>query len=141
MSKTKVIFLCTHNSVRSQMAEAFLRKYGGDYFEVYSAGFDPKPIHPYTFKVMQEIGYDLSGQQPKELWPLIKNTYFGIAITVCRKVKRKIVQPFLGCPQDCIGILMTQPLLKGQTSRNLLSSGKLEIKYRSGSSSFSKIGK
>ena len=89
MSKTKVIFLCTHNSVRSQMAEAFLRKYGGDYFEVYSAGFDPKPIHPYTFKVMQEIGYDLSGQQPKELWPLIKNTYFGIAITVCKKSEEK----------------------------------------------------
>ena len=40
------------------MAEAFLRKYAGDYFEVYSAGYDPKPIHPYTIKVMQEIGFD-----------------------------------------------------------------------------------
>ena len=85
LNKTKVIFLCTHNSARSQMAEAFLKKYAGDYFDVYSAGFDPKPIHPYTIKVMQEIGFDLSKQQPKELWQLIQKEYFGIAITVCKK--------------------------------------------------------
>jgi len=57
------------------MAEAFLRMYGGDYFDVYGAGFDPQPIHPYTIKVMQEIGYDLSKAQPKELWQLIRNGY------------------------------------------------------------------
>src|SRR5208283_2535721 len=85
LNKTKIIIICTHNSARSQMAEAFLKKYAGDYFDVYSAGFDPKPIHPYTFKVMQEIGYDLSKQQPKELWQLIQKEYFGIAITVCKK--------------------------------------------------------
>jgi arsenate reductase len=67
------------------MAEAFLKKYAGDCFDVYSAGFDPKPIHPYAIKVMQEIGFDLSKEQPKELWPLIKKEYFGIAITVCKK--------------------------------------------------------
>ena len=85
MNKTKVIFLCTHNAARSQMAEAFLRKYAGDYFDVYSAGFDPKPIHPLTIKVMKEIGYDLSNQQSKDLWQLIRNEYFGIAITVCKR--------------------------------------------------------
>ena len=73
------------------MAEAFLRKFGGDYFSVFSAGFDPKPIHPYTIKVMEEIGYDLSKHQSKDLWPLIKSEYFGIAITVCKK----------GEEQDC----------------------------------------
>jgi len=67
------------------MAEAFLRKYGGVYFEVYSGGFDPKPIHPYTIKVMEEIGYDLSKQYPKDLWQLTKKVYFGIAITVCKR--------------------------------------------------------
>ena len=87
MTKTKVIFLCTHNSARSQIAEAFLRKYGGDFFDAYSAGFNPKSIHPYTIKVMQEIGFDLSKQQSKDLWELIriKNEYFGIAITVCNR--------------------------------------------------------
>ena len=67
------------------MAEAFLKNYGGDYFDAYSAGFDPKPLHPYAIKVMQEIGYDISKQQPKDLWQLARNEYFGIAITVCKK--------------------------------------------------------
>ena len=85
LTKTKVIFLCTHNAARSQMAEAFLKKYAGDYFDVYSAGFNPQPIHPLTIKVMKEIGFDLAKQQPKDLWPLAKSEHFGIIITVCRK--------------------------------------------------------
>jgi arsenate reductase (thioredoxin) len=84
---TKVLFICTHNSARSQMAEALLKKYAGDHFEVYSAGYQPQPIHPYTYKVMQEIGIDLSGQQPKDLWELAKNQHFGIIITVCKKTE------------------------------------------------------
>ncbi len=71
------------------MAEAFLRRQGGDYFDVYSAGFDPQPVHPYAIKVMQEIGYDISKQQPKELWQLTRKEYFGIAITVCKKGEEK----------------------------------------------------
>ena len=67
------------------MAEAFLRKYGGDYFDVYSAGYVPQPLHPYAVKVMQEIGYDISKQQPKDLWELIRTEYFGIVITVCKE--------------------------------------------------------
>jgi len=74
------------------MAEAFLKKYGGDYFEAYSGGFDPKPLNPYTIKVMQEIGYDLSKQQPKDLWQLEKKEHFGIVITVCKRGEEE------GCP-------------------------------------------
>jgi arsenate reductase (thioredoxin) len=87
MSKTKVIFICTHNSARSQMAEAFLTKYAGDRFEIYSGGYNPQPIHPYTLEVMQELGYDLSKQQSKDLWQLAKNQHFGIIITVCKKTE------------------------------------------------------
>lgn len=67
MEKPLVLFLCTKNSARSQIAEAFLRKYAGDRFEVFSAGFDPTEIHPLTRKVMSEMGLDLSGQHAKSV--------------------------------------------------------------------------
>jgi len=67
------------------MAEAILSKYAAEYFDVYSAGYNPQPIHPFTFKVMQEVGFDLSKQQPKDLWELARNQHFGIIITVCKK--------------------------------------------------------
>jgi arsenate reductase len=89
LAKTKVIFLCTGNSARSQMAEAFLRRYAGDRFEVYSAGFAPRPIHPYTVKVMKELGYDLSGQYPKDLSQYLGKVHFGIVITVCVKAEEQ----------------------------------------------------
>ena len=72
MDKKRVLFLCTGNSCRSQMAEAFLRKYAGDYFEVHSAGLEPKTINAYTYEVMNEVGFDLSGQLPKGI-----QTYLG----------------------------------------------------------------
>src|SRR5208283_2977803 len=89
LEKTKVIFLCTGNSARSQMAEAFLRRYAGNHFEVYSAGFDPRPIHPYTIQVMGELGYDLSGQHPKDLAQYLGKVHFGIVITVCVKAEEQ----------------------------------------------------
>ena len=62
MSTRRVLFICTGNAARSQMAEAFLRRYAGDRFEAFSAGLEPRGIHPYTRQVMAEIGIDLSGQ-------------------------------------------------------------------------------
>jgi len=67
MNKIKVLFLCSANSARSQMAEAFLRSYAGDRYEAYSAGLEPKEIHPLTKKVMDEVGIDISGQYSKAL--------------------------------------------------------------------------
>jgi arsenate reductase len=69
------------------MAEAILTKYAGDYLEAYSGGYKPQPIHPNTFTVMQEIGYDLSKQKPKDLWELAKDQHFGIIITLCQKTE------------------------------------------------------
>lgn len=86
--KTKVIFLCTGNSARSQMAEAFLRAYAGDEFEVYSAGFEPRPIHSLTRKVMAEIGFDLGGHEAKPLKKFLGHVHFGIIITVCRNAEK-----------------------------------------------------
>ena len=59
MSKAKVLFICTGNSARSQMAEAFLREYDSDDFEAYSGGLKAEGIHPMTKQVMQEVGLDI----------------------------------------------------------------------------------
>ena len=56
----KILFVCIHNSARSQMAEAFLKKYGGEHFQVESAGIEPGTINPNVVTVMQEAGIDLS---------------------------------------------------------------------------------
>ncbi|OGD52804.1 protein tyrosine phosphatase [Candidatus Bathyarchaeota archaeon RBG_13_38_9] len=88
MNKIKVLFLCTGNSARSQMAEAFLRKYAGNKFEVYSAGFEPKEINPFTIKVMEELGYDLSNQRSKSIDEYLGKMHFGIIVTVCDKAEK-----------------------------------------------------
>ncbi len=66
MGKPIALVLCTGNSCRSQMAEAFLRKYQGDRYDVHSAGTDPKgEVHPLAVRVMDEVGQDITGQRPK----------------------------------------------------------------------------
>ncbi|MDR3573650.1 MAG: arsenate reductase ArsC [Anaerolineaceae bacterium] len=89
MNKPRVLFLCTGNSCRSQMAEAFLRKYAGDQFEVYSAGLEPKTIHPMTIKVMEEIGFDMSSQYSKPLTLYLGKVHFGYLITVCSDAEKE----------------------------------------------------
>jgi arsenate reductase len=89
MGKTKVLFLCTGNSARSQMAEAFLRKYAGLTFEVYSAGIEPKGLNPYTLQVMEEIGVDMSGHTSKALAQFMGRVHFGYLITVCSRAEEK----------------------------------------------------
>ena len=79
----KVLFLCTGNSARSQMAEAFLRKYGTGRFEAYSAGLEPKGMNPLTVKVMAEAGIDVSGQRSKGAEEYLGKVLFQYLITVC----------------------------------------------------------
>ncbi len=79
----RVLFLCTGNSCRSQMAEAFLRHYAGDRFEAYSAGLVPVEINPFTYRVMTEVGLDLTGQRSKSVDEYLGKTLFQYLITVC----------------------------------------------------------
>lgn len=83
MSKPKILFLCTGNSARSQMAEAFLRKYADDRFEAHSAGLEPKGLNPLTVRVMEEVGIDLSGQTSKSVEVYLGKTLFQSLVTVC----------------------------------------------------------
>ena len=84
MKKKRVLFVCVHNSARSQMAEAFLNNLGGDRFEAMSAGFEPKALNPLVIEVMKEAGIDISQNQAKSVFDLYKKgELFSYVITVC----------------------------------------------------------
>ena len=82
MKKQRVLFLCTHNSARSQMAEGLLRSLGGDRFEVFSAGTEATRVRPLAIQAMAEQGIDISGQESKTLERYL-NEPFDEVITVC----------------------------------------------------------
>lgn len=80
----KVLFICVHNSARSQMAEAYLKQLGGINFEVESAGFEPTQINPLVVEVMKEEGIDLSEKITQSSFDLFKKgKTFSYVITVC----------------------------------------------------------
>jgi arsenate reductase len=82
--KKKVLFVCIHNSARSQMAEAFLNQICGEQFEAHSAGIEPGKLNPATVEAMREIGIDISGNQTKSVDSMLKSgTQFAYVITVC----------------------------------------------------------
>jgi len=83
MSRQRVLFLCTDYSGRSQMAEAFLRKYASDIFEAHSAGLKPKGIDPLIVLVMNEVGIDISNQNSTNVRLYAGKTPFQYLITVC----------------------------------------------------------
>jgi arsenate reductase len=100
MAHTKVLFLCTGNSARSQMAEALLRKYAGDRFDAYSAGLEPGGVNPYTIKVLEEVGVDTSQHYSKPLTTYLGKVHFGYLITVCGNAEKNCpVFPGMGIRQ------------------------------------------
>jgi arsenate reductase len=80
--RVRVLFLCTHNSARSQMAEGLLRHLAGDRFEAHSAGTEATHVRPLAIKAMEEVGVDISGQESKTLERYLENP-FDYVITVC----------------------------------------------------------
>ncbi len=86
MKKTRVLILCTGNSCRSQMAEGILRHYGGDAFEVFSAGTKPSKVNEIAIHVMDEIGIDISAQHSKNVKEFL-GQHFHYIITVCDNAK------------------------------------------------------
>lgn len=84
--KKKVLFLCTHNSARSQMAEGLLRSLYSDHYEAYSAGTQPTRVNPYAIKVMEEIGIDISTHHSKNT-DVFQGMKFDYVVTVCNQAK------------------------------------------------------
>jgi arsenate reductase len=77
----RVLFLCSHNAARSQMAEGFLRAYGGDRFTVESAGTKMTELHPLAIRVMREAGVDIAGQRSKSVDDVGEG--WDVVVTVC----------------------------------------------------------
>lgn len=84
MAKDKVLFVCIHNSGRSQMAEAWLRRLGGDRFAAESAGFEPGALNPTVVAAMRESGIDISQAKTKSVFDLFKQgRSYQYVVTVC----------------------------------------------------------
>lgn len=97
----KVLFVCIHNSARSQIAEELLTKYGGDKFSVESAGLEPGILNPLAVAVLKEEGIDITGKQTQSVFDFFKEgKLFNYVVTVCDE----------GNSQKC-------PIFPGQTSR------------------------
>jgi arsenate reductase (thioredoxin) len=80
--KTSVLFVCTHNAGRSQMAEALLRMLYGDRYDVYSAGTHPGVVNPYAVRALAELGYDLAGHRSKHIEEFLERE-IDVVVTVC----------------------------------------------------------
>jgi arsenate reductase len=96
---TKILFLCTGNSTRSQMAEAFIRKFGRGQFEPFSAGLEPKGLNPLTVKVMEEIGINMSGYRSKEIDEYLGKEHFQYLVTVCHDAEQNCPRVWPGVNQ------------------------------------------
>ena len=82
--KRKILFVCIHNSARSQMAEAWLNHFCGEFFEAHSAGLEPGTLNPLVVEVMQEEGIDISHKKTQSVFELLKKgILFSYVITVC----------------------------------------------------------
>ena len=104
MIKPKVLFICTHNSARSQLAEALLRHIYSDKYEVYSAGTTPTKINPLAIKTLEEIGIDASIQYAKSL-DEFSETEIDLAVAVCQNSAKTI------CTLCASPIIKNRPLI------------------------------
>ena len=100
MAKKKVLFVCIHNSARSQMAEAWLNHICGDFFEAQSAGLEPGKLNPLVVEVMKEEGIDISGKKTQAVFDLFKRgEHFSYVITVCDEASAERCPIFPGLTQ------------------------------------------
>jgi arsenate reductase len=96
MDKLRVLFLCTHNSARSQMAEGFLSHFYGERYEAFSAGSKPTRVHSLAIKVMAEVGIDISKHTSKGIEEF-RNKDIDVVVTVCRSSAKEVC-PFCSSP-------------------------------------------
>jgi protein-tyrosine-phosphatase len=116
---SKVLFVCVHNSARSQMAEELLRKYGEGSFVVESAGLEPGVLNPLAIEVLKEEGIDISDKKPNQFLNFLKQAIFiAMLLLFAMKAKHKIVLYFLVKQVESTGVLKTLVVLKAHGKRS-----------------------
>jgi arsenate reductase len=114
--KTRVLFLCTHNSARSQMAEGLLRHLGGGRFEAHSAGTEATHVRPLAVRAMEEVGVDISHQESKTLDRYLREP-FDYVITVCDSANEAC--PFFPGAKNRLHWSFEDPAAEGPEERRL----------------------
>lgn len=116
----RILFVCIHNSARSQMAEAFLNHYGKAQFSAESAGIEEGKLNPLVVKAMHEIGIDISNNQTKDVSGLIKqNKQFDTVITVCDTASAAKCPTFPGLTQKLAWLFEDPSTFDGSASEKL----------------------
>lgn len=96
MKKENILILCTGNAARSQMAEAYFRKFVGDKLNIFSAGLEPKEIHPMAKVVMKEDGISIENQRSKGVHDFLGKLNFRLVIVVCARAEQNCPRTFPG---------------------------------------------
>ena len=117
--KTKVLFLCAHNACRSQIAEAMLRHYGGDDYEVQSAGLRATEIHPLTLQVLGEEGIDTAGLSAKDVKQFLGRFPAQFAIFVCEQTQQHCPRIFPGVGKSLYWPFEDPAQFRGSESQRL----------------------
>ena len=133
MQKTRVLFVCIHNSARSQMAEAYLNKIAGDRFAAESAGIEPGILNPVVVESMKQDGIDISGNKTKSVFDFYKEgRIFDYVITVCDKEAAERCPLFIGVTQRLHWSFPDPSKFEGTADEKVEKTGKIrdEIKEK-----------
>ena len=129
--KQKVLFICVHNSARSQMAEAFLNEICGVQFEAHSAGLEPGTLNPVVVEAMREIGIDISHKQTQSVFDVFKSgQLFAYVITVCDETSAEHCPIFPGVARRLHWSFPDPSALSGTHQKRLAGTRKIRDEIR-----------
>lgn len=130
--KKKALFICVHNSARSQMAEAFLNLICPDYFEAHSAGLEPGTLNPLAVEAMHEVGVDISGKETQAVSDVLKSgQFFRYVVTVCDETSAERCPIFPGVTQRLHWSFPDPSALTGTREERLEGTRKIRDQIRS----------
>jgi arsenate reductase len=142
MKKIRVLFVCEHNSARSQMAEAFLNSIAGETYEAQSAGLEPGELNPLAVEVMKEVGVDISANETKSVFDFYKRgEFFSYVITVCDPATAQRCPVFPGTVSRINWSFENPSALKGTQAEKLVKTREIRDAIRAKVEEFARTAK